>query len=79
MRTVTPAAKAAARALPAPGHARNVIRAGMAAALPTRIVRVSPSRSASRPPSRVPTTPPVRKHVSAAPAAGRLACRWAIQ
>ena len=79
MRTVTPAAKAAARPLPAPGQARNAIRAGMAAALPARIVRVSPNRSASRPPSRVSATPPVRKHVSAAPATGRRACRWAIQ
>lgn len=59
---MTPAASAAARATPAPGHARNAIMAGMAAALPARTVRVSPNRSASRPPRRVPATPPVRKH-----------------
>jgi hypothetical protein len=79
MRTVTPEARAAAKARPALGQKRSAIRAGIAAALPARTVRVSPNRSAIRPPSRVPATPPVRKHVSASPATGRLACRWAIQ
>jgi hypothetical protein len=60
---------------PAPGHARNAIRAGIAATFPDRTVRVRPNRSASRPPRRVPATPPVRKYVSDTPATGRLAYR----